>query len=157
MKTNSIQKVLIALDYYPTSQKVAEVGYSMAKALNAEATLLHVSVDLAIYSAAYANMGVWQMDTQNAIDAYEIASTSSQHFLEKAKRHLVDKSIQVIHKEGDAAQKILETAAEIKADCIVVGSHSQKWLENIIMGSVTEEVLRKTTIPMFIVPTKKRD
>jgi len=38
-----------------------------------------------------------------------------------------------------------------------MGSHSQKWLENIIMGSVTKEVLRKTTIPLFIIPTKKID
>ena len=38
-----------------------------------------------------------------------------------------------------------------------MGSHSRKWLENIVMGSVTEEVLRKTTVPMFIVPTKKRE
>jgi len=52
---------------------------------------------------------------------------------------------------------ILQTATEIHADCIVMGTHSQKWLENILMGSVTEEVLRKTTVPMFIVPTKKRD
>jgi len=42
-------------------------------------------------------------------------------------------------------------------DCIVMGSHSQKWLENIIIGSVTQEVLRKTTIPLFIIPTKNRD
>jgi nucleotide-binding universal stress UspA family protein len=38
-----------------------------------------------------------------------------------------------------------------------MGSHSQKWLENIIMGSVTQEVLRKTNIPLFIIPTKKHD
>jgi nucleotide-binding universal stress UspA family protein len=38
----------------------------------------------------------------------------------------------------------------------VMGSHSQKWLESILLGSVTEEVLRKTNIPLFIVPTKKQ-
>jgi len=51
---------------------------------------------------------------------------------------------------------ILQTSDEIKADCIVMGSHSQKWLENILIGSVAEEVLRKTTIPLFVVPTKKK-
>jgi len=44
----------------------------------------------------------------------------------------------------------------VDADFIVLGSHSRKWLENIVMGSVTENVLRKTSIPLLIIPTKKQ-
>lgn len=157
MKKNKINKVLIALDYDPTSKKVAEEGFSMAQAMGAEITLLHVVVDAALYSSVNENMGVWQMDTMIALDTFESIKIASLNFLEKVKTHLADKSIQTIQKEGDFAQMILETAGEIHADCIVMGSHSQKWLENIVMGSVTEEVLRKTTIPLFIVPTKKRE
>ncbi len=60
-------------------------------------------------------------------------------------------------KEGDFAESILNAAKEVNADIIVVGSHSRKWMENIVMGSVTEKVLHHTTIPLFIVPTKKQD
>ena len=42
MKTTKIKKVLIAMDYDETSQKVAEQGFSMAQAMNAEVLLLHV-------------------------------------------------------------------------------------------------------------------
>ena len=155
MKTNTMKKVLIAMDYDPTSKKVAENGFAMAKALGAEVTILHVSVDMAIYTTGYANMGAWQMDTLNTFETHEIRDAGSRNFLEKAKRHLGDTAIQTLLKEGDPAQMILDAAHEMKADCIVMGSHSQKWLENILVGSVTEEVLRKTTISMFIVPTKK--
>lgn len=41
MKANKMNKVLIALDYNLTAQKVAEAGFSMAKSMNAEITLLH--------------------------------------------------------------------------------------------------------------------
>ncbi len=157
MKTNKMKKVLIALDYDPTSQKVAEIGFAMAKSMGAEVTLLHVMVNPAMYASAYPNMGVWQIDSVNSIETIKILETGSRNFLEKAKRHLGSKSIHIVQKEGDFAQMILQTADEIKADCIVMGSHSQKWLENIVMGSVTKEVLRKTTIPMYIVPTKKKD
>jgi len=149
--------VLIALDYNPTAQKVAEDGYAMAKAMNAEVVLLHVTVDLATYSSGYPNMGVWQIDEYDVIDLYESANKSARKFLDRAKRHLGDASVQTLLKEGDTAQLILNTSTEMNADCIVMGSHSQKWLENILMGSVTGEVLRKTTIPLFIIPTKKRD
>jgi len=45
MKTNKIKKVLIALDYNPTAQKVAEEGFSMAKAMKAEVILLHIILE----------------------------------------------------------------------------------------------------------------
>lgn len=157
MKTNKIKKVLIALDYDPTAKKVAEAGVALAKAMEAEITLLHVIVDPSLYASAYDNMGVWQIDKQYTLDTFENLKSSSRHFLEKAKRHLGDPTIKTVQKEGDFANSILETAKELDIDIIVMGSHSQKWLENIIMGSVTEEVLRKSTIPLFIVPTKKRE
>ena len=150
-KRTDMRRVLIALDYDPTARKVAEVGFSMAKAMKAEITLVHVIVDLVVYSLTYLNMGPLQSDSgMQLVDA-------SQQFLEKTKQYLGDTTIQTLIKEGNFSDAILETAKEIKADCIVMGSHSQKWLENIVVGSVTNEVLRKTTIPMFIVPIRKID
>lgn len=156
MKTNKMKSVLIALDYDPTSQKIAESGYTMAKSMDAEVTLLHVMVSPAIYATAFSNMGAWQSEAVDTMEAIKTIQTTSNNFLKKAKQHLADDSIQILQKEGDFAQVILEVANEMKADCIVMGSHSQKWLENIVMGSVTQEVLRKTNIPLFIVPTKRR-
>jgi nucleotide-binding universal stress UspA family protein len=59
--------------------------------------------------------------------------------------------------EGDLAETILKTAKHIHADVIVMGSHSKRWLEQILLGSITETVLRSTSIPLFIIPTKKRE
>jgi nucleotide-binding universal stress UspA family protein len=151
MKTNKINKVLIALDYDPTAIKISEVGFTFAKAMNAEIVLVHVIVDLVAYSLTYLNMGPLQLES-----VMELKDASEQ-FLQKTKIHLGDLTIKTVVKEGDFAECILATAEELDVDVIVMGSHSRKWLENIVMGSVTEEVLRKTTVPMFIVPTKKRE
>jgi nucleotide-binding universal stress UspA family protein len=158
-RTNKMKKVLIALDYNPTAQKVAEVGFSMAKSMNAEVILLHVITDPVFYSTAgyspimgfngYMDMGPVQLDSVDGL------KNASLQYLDKSREHLGDKSIQTIVKEGDFADAILETAKELHADIIVVGSHSRKWLENILMGSVTEKVLHHTPIPLLIVPTKK--
>jgi Universal stress protein UspA and related nucleotide-binding proteins len=90
-------------------------------------------------------------------DSIDGLKNASLQFLYKSKQHLGDKTIQTLVKEGDFADSILETAKEVQADIIVVGSHSRKWLENIVMGSVTEKVLHHTSIPLFIVPTKKQN
>ncbi len=161
MKTNKMKKVLIALDYNPTAQKVAEVGYAMAKSMEAEVVLVHVISDPVFYSTSgyspimgfggYMDMGPIQLDS---IDGLKNASLQ---FLDKSREHLGDKNIQTMVKEGDFADAILKAAKEVHADIIVVGSHSRKWLENIVMGSVTENVLHHTSVPLFIVPTKKQN
>jgi len=160
MKTNKIKKILIALDYNPTAKKVAEVGFSLAKAMEAEVILLHVISDPVNYfSPEYdALMGfTGNMDTSVLqSDNYEALKKASMNFLEKSKHHLGDETIKILVKEGDLAESILKTAKKMHADIIVMGSHSRKWLENIVMGSVTEKVLHHTTIPLFIIPTKKK-
>ena len=159
MKTIKIQKVLIALDYDPTAQKVAEVGFSLAKSMGAEVILLHVILDPVYYSsmeyspimgfAGYLDSATLQLDS---IDGLKDAS---QHFLDKIKKYLGDENIQTLVREGDFAESILKAAKDLHVDVIVMGSHSKKWLENIVMGSVAEKVLHNTSVPVFIIPTKK--
>jgi len=155
-----MKKVLIALDYDPTAKKVAEVGFEFAKAMGAEVVLIHVISDPVYYSSTdyspimgftgYMNTDPLQLNT------IEVLKTASLNFLDKTRSHLGDSNIQTVVEEGDFAETIVKTAKKLHVDLIVLGSHSQKWLENIMMGSVTEEVLRQSTIPLFIIPTRKR-
>jgi len=161
MKSKKVSKVLIALDYNPTAQKVAEVGFSMAKSMNAEVALLHVITDPVFYSTEEYSpiMGFTGYVYTGEVQPFNDAGlkAAAQEYLDKSKQHLGDNTIKAIVKEGDFADTILETAKEVHADIIVLGSHSRKWLENIVMGSVTEKVLHHTSIPLLIIPTKKQN
>jgi len=160
METIKLKKVLIALDYDPTAQKVVEAGASLAKSMNAKVVLLHVITDPLFYSTSgYSPImgfnGYMDMDPIQ-LESVDGLKNASLQYLDKSKQHLGDDTIQTLVKEGDFAESILNTAKEINADVIVMGSHSRKWLENIIMGSVTEKVLKHTSIPLFIIPTKQK-
>ncbi len=156
-----MKKILIALDYNPTSQKVAEIGFSTAKAMKAEVILLHVILDPVYYSSVeyspimgmsftgYTNMDLLQLETVEGL------KKTSQLYLDKVRHHLGDKTIETLVSEGDCAETIIKTADDLHIDFIVMGSHSRRWLENIVMGSVAEKVLRKTSIPLFIIPTRQ--
>lgn len=155
-----MKKVLIALDYNPTAKDVAEVGYTLAKTMGAETVLLHVISDAMYYTSTdyspimgfpgFMNVG------SSLLESAEQLRKDSLDFLNKTKQHLGDENIKTIISEGDFAETILNTAKDVKADVIVIGSLSRKWLENIVMGSVTEKVLRHTSIPLFIIPTKQK-
>jgi nucleotide-binding universal stress UspA family protein len=151
MKTTKIKKVLIAMDYAETAQIIAEKGFSMAKAMNAETILMHVVSEHPVYYSGYSYMRELQVDVSADL------RKSTQEFLDKLKKHLGDPAVKTVLKDSvDVAGTILSTAKALDVDLIVMGSHSRKWLENIIMGSEVEEVLRKTTIPLYIIPTKKQ-
>ncbi|HEY5592697.1 MAG TPA: universal stress protein [Paludibacter sp.] len=157
MKTYKMKKVLIALDLDPTAQKVAEIGYTFAKTMEAEVILVHVMVDAMYYSSIenFPIMGyTGSVIAPLLLNSGNDSKNESQNYLDKIKHHLGDNTIQTIVKEGDFADIILMTAEELKVDVIVMGSHSHKWLEEVLMGSVTEKVLHNSSIPLFIIPTK---
>lgn len=153
-----MKKVLIALDYNPDAQKIAEAGYALSKSLCAHAILLHVTSDAPYYSSlnyspimgfdGFSNLDVVQTNT------VEELKSVAQKYLDKTKKHLGDDTIQTVLKDGEFDETILQTANEMKVDIIVLGTHSRKGLGKILLGSVAEKVLHHTTIPLFIIPVK---
>ena len=87
MKTFPVKKVLIALDYDQTAQKVAEEGFLFSQNLRAEVVLLHVISDPVYYTSTeyspimgftdYTGLGSFQLDTAEGL------RKAAQHFLDK--------------------------------------------------------------------------
>ncbi|WP_395052289.1 universal stress protein [Flavobacterium sp.] len=157
MKTD--KKVLIAIDYNSNATKIAEIGYSFAKAMNAEVTLLHI-VENETYYTSFITSPISGIGDFDSATFFQYLNTDSptdaaNYYLDKIKTHLKDDAIITLVEKGEFAEGILKTAKKLKIDLIIIGSHSQKWLEKILVGSTTENVLNKTTIPLMIVPTRK--
>lgn len=152
-----MKKVLITLDYDPTAQIVAEKGYLLAKSMNAEVTLLHVLTDRLYYTTSVSSplMGFDNYMLTDLLQSDEATKKAAKQFLEKAKNHLGDNVIKTLFMEGNVADSIIKAAKDKQIDIIVMGSHSHRWLEKILMGSVTENVLRRNAYPLYIIPTKK--
>ncbi len=50
---------------------------------------------------------------------------------------------------GDPAEQVLETARDLDADLIVMGTHGRKGLSHLVLGSVAERVVRESPIPVL--------
>jgi nucleotide-binding universal stress UspA family protein len=161
METIKTKKVLIALDYDPTAQKVAEEGFLVAKAMNAEVILLHVISDPEYYSSTEHVTIIGFAGSEETVpvklDSVDELKKAAHKFLEKSKELLGDKTIKIMLKEGDLAESILTAAKDLHADLIVMGSHSRKVSSRKIMGRVTKGVLQNTVRPLLIIPTKKNN
>lgn len=83
--------------------------------------------------------------------------------LHRRERELIDEwlaplagsAIDVRHelREGDAPDVLLEVAAEVEADAVVVGHHPHARLGPQLVGHVTRELLRHSPVPVVIVPS----
>lgn len=153
-----MKRILIALDYGPSAQTVAEIGFKLAKSMNAEVTLLHVLREVTYYSSLEYSPIIGYDPAENPslwenINLDDLKKAAGD-FLERSKLHLGDSSLAKMLKEGDVSDAIFEAVGELNADIIVMGMYSRKGLDKFLMGSVAEKVLHHSHIPVFIVPVK---
>lgn len=60
--------------------------------------------------------------------------------------------VDIALREGDTTAEILGAAEAIHADVLVIGTHGRSTFERLVLGSVTERVLRKAACPVLSVP-----
>jgi nucleotide-binding universal stress UspA family protein len=58
---------------------------------------------------------------------------------------------------GDPADSIMLYCKNEKIDLVVMNANNKGWLKRTIMGSVTDEVLRKSSVPVLVIrPDRKK-
>ena len=154
-----MKKILIALDYDPTAEIIAEKGYALAKAISAEVVLVHVIAEPAYYSSMeYSPVmgftGFTGFNDGNIPEVVDQLKIESHRFLEQSRDHLGDPAIKTLVVEGIFSESILEAAKNENADIIVMGSHGRTGIDRILMGSISEDVLHHSSVPLYIIPTK---
>ena len=142
---DTMKKILIAIDDGPTSEKVATYGFQLGCQLNAEIALISV-VDTST------------LITDGGVTPAELAE-SIKTDLKKNQDLLIDKvfreyKVWSFVEKGKPFEAILKVAGEWEADLIVLGTHGRTGLSHLIMGSVAEKVIRHSTKPTLIIPTR---
>ncbi len=77
--------------------------------------------------------------------------------LDELKTQHAAKGLEVLslHVQGPIVEKILHEATEQKADLVVIGSHGHGALYDLLVGSVTQGVIKAAQCPVVVVPAAK--
>jgi len=79
----------------------------------------------------------------------------ARDYLEKIRGQLqalgMEATSQVLVGWGIATQ-VLQLAEALGADCIVVGTHSRRGMERLVLGSEADRIVRRATVPVLIGP-----
>jgi len=80
-------------------------------------------------------------------------SRSAQEIQKPARQYLEKNQIPanfILHESGPRAEIILNTAKDQQNDLILIGGYKASPVLEVVLGSVVDEVLRKSRIPVMI-------
>ena len=143
-------KILVATDGSEYARKGVDYVASFASKKDGKIVLLHVVPhDPRIPQDALCFSGCEARDKKFLEELKE----AGRKMLEEEASKLNDAGLNVeLRIElGDPSEEIIKVANEINADMIVMGVRGVSKWRKILLGSVSEEVLDRTNIPVFIV------
>jgi nucleotide-binding universal stress UspA family protein len=135
-----IQTILYATDFSECSQKALQIAFSLARDYKARLVVLHVAIrppfiTYGEFEKALQETGGYRQQLENMLRECQLPECNAEFRLE----------------EGDPATEILNVAAAIPCDLIIMGMHGRTGLKRLLMGSVSEKVVRQAGCPVMTV------
>ncbi|NLC61012.1 MAG: universal stress protein [Gammaproteobacteria bacterium] len=139
--------LLLPTDGSPLSSDAVGRGLELAHALGARVTFLTVVEPFYAFAASEEHYG-------QAREQYEkFARDAARGILEAAKERagalgVEARSVLVGSEHPD--QAIIDAAAEHGCDLVAMASHGRRGVNALLLGSVTQEVLTRSTVPVLV-------
>lgn len=145
MSENLFKKILIATDGSENAKKAVAYGINIARATGAEVYALYV------VSTEHAGTARTVMGWTGAFEEY-LANQGgvATGYVENLGKEAGVK-VEPMYLKGVPAEKILEYAEESNIDLIVMGTQGLTGVQRFLIGSVAENVLRHSKVPVMIV------
>jgi nucleotide-binding universal stress UspA family protein len=144
--------VLAAVDSSDAANEVVRVGAKFARlAPGGELHLLHVVEHLPPpVSLVPPPVGM-------GISSAELLAAGRKQLegLAEQARRLSERPVGEHLRAGKPCQEILRQAAKLRADVVLVGTHSRTGVERMLLGSVAEAVVRTAACPVVVVREKR--
>lgn len=148
---HEITKVVTPVDFSDNSALIAESSAYLAGKFGAEMHLVFVVQNFEDYSGFF----VPQMTLPSLeVELVESAEVKMVSFCVEMKEICKKAGVaKLSHKVlmGDVGEKIVEEAAGVSADLIIMGTHGYKGLEKIMFGSVADKVVRSASCPVLTI------
>jgi len=149
-----IGRILCPVDFSDFSRRALDHAIAVARWYGSRLTVLYVYQPPAPALAPLAALAA------GPVEPLVLSPGDREHLRQQIGRFtpaeaMKDIAVESSIGEGDAAVEILAEARS--ADMIVMGTHGRSGFEHLVLGSVTEKVLRKATCPLLTIPRTAPD
>ena len=144
--------ILTAIDFFDSTEMVIRVTRKLALSMSAQVRLIHVAEpdpDFVGYDG-----GPHEVRDQVAAE-YHQEHKALQELAESLRNDGVQAS--AVLTRGAIVETVLEQAETHDTDLIIVGSHGHGAVYDILVGSISEGIIRKSKCPVTVVPGNTAD
>ncbi|MBX7157194.1 MAG: universal stress protein [Verrucomicrobiae bacterium] len=135
-------KILVPLDFSPTSQKALNRAIALAQQSKASLILIHVVTFTMVAGA----------EQFTAIDWYQRLQDEAKKSLKKIQNKIpASVRSEIILDTGNPFDLICRAAKKKNADLIVISTHGFSGLKHVLLGSTAERVIRHAPCPVLVV------
>jgi nucleotide-binding universal stress UspA family protein len=131
-----IRRILCPTDFSETSAHAVDHAAAFAAYWKSTITALHV-------------VGLIEPWVEGEVD--ELRAQTAAFFAPAVAKGI---AVDVVVEADQPVRGILKRAVDLPADLIVMGTHGTSGFEHLVLGSVTEKVLRKAPCPVLTVPPR---
>jgi nucleotide-binding universal stress UspA family protein len=144
------KKVLFCTDFSKNSDCAFDYAFGIAKRDDGVLYILHIIPQIPqLYHLEDTYLTKEQLNETRE----NLWKDREKMFDEKYLRHIKDKTkVKTITESGHEDDKIIEFARKEKVDILVIGTHGRTGIEHVFLGSVAEKVIRRSPVPVFVIP-----
>lgn len=139
-----IKNILCPVDRSPSSLQAFGYAIALARWQSARLDLLEV-----VETASH--VGASRAPRLDAVPRETRKSLERDLRRVLVSRRASDLKVEIFMRKGNVVQEILAHARERRPDLVVIGSHGQSGVQRLVLGSVSEKVLRLATCPVLTV------
>ena len=163
-----MKNILVPIDYSDATHPVIDFVRDLAGALNAEVHLVHVKEITAPAAAGAMGYGVFGLPEMMTMSSGPVTGVKTippeappgqtqRRKLKDWEKEFADAGLKATLREptGPVVEEILREADRRTADLIIMGTHGHGTMYNLLVGSVTEGVLKHSTRPVLLVPSAR--
>ena len=162
-----IKKILYATDLSENAVHALSYAVSLANTYGADITILHVLTE---FPGEEFISNMINIDTWKDIKERHYSEARAQ-LIGKKRDHVAIKEVlqafsdetkvddedhafitdEILIKHGAPAEIIVETAIEQNCDLVVMGTHGQGVIADVLIGSVAKRVVKTCSIPVLVI------
>ncbi len=153
-RVRGLHTLLVPLDTSAFSESALPVAVDLAGRLDATLGLVHVCEPFWVSPYASAVPELAGVNDARASDIERECLTNGRAYLDRLAGEIRADGTRVVWEVrfGKPADEILRAAETTAADLIVMSTHDRTGIRRLALGSVTNEVLHRGTIPILAIP-----
>lgn len=145
-------RILIAIDGSRVAAQALVEGLALAKRLGSAVTIMHVAPTVS--GASEDSDGVLTRTQSRIALMAEVSHEATAELLDEARAAAKAAGVEAVTllvESHHPAKAIVETADEVGAGLIVMGTHGRRGLGRLMIGSQTTSVLQYSTVPVMAI------